>query len=211
MPWFKIDDAFHCHPKILAAGNAATGLFVRLGSYCSQQLTDGFVPYVIVKSYGKPSEIKTLVGMELIEEVGGGYVIPDFLEFNPSAEKVREERAKTAERVRRWRESHGSGNGVTESETSRKLGADVPVTERPTQSNNRVTLRKLAPVDNHGTPGQGANDGECNGVTNGAPTRPDPTRPLSLTSCTDSPLLRTVADGLGISPAHTRIGGSEEP
>lgn len=29
MPWFRVDDDFALHPKAIAAGNAALGLWVR--------------------------------------------------------------------------------------------------------------------------------------------------------------------------------------
>jgi hypothetical protein len=137
VPWFKVDDGFHNHPKILAVGNTATGLFVRLGSYASQQMTDGFIPDAVARMYGRKRDLDTLVGAELLIRVGpdcganlaelwrdcgrtvaekrssygaNGYLIPDFLDFNPSAAEIREKRRKTAEKVAKWRAEHGTGN-----------------------------------------------------------------------------------------------------
>lgn len=59
MPWFNVDDGFHCHPKVLAAGNAAMGLWARLGSYCAKYATNGVVPAAIVHAYGTMSEAWT--------------------------------------------------------------------------------------------------------------------------------------------------------
>jgi hypothetical protein len=44
MPWFRLEDSFHNHPKVHQAGNAAIGLWVRCGTYSAQYLTDGHVP-----------------------------------------------------------------------------------------------------------------------------------------------------------------------
>lgn len=93
MSWFKIDDGFHCHPKILAAGNAAAGLFTRFGSYCSDQGTDGIIPRQLARVYGTTKEVGALLASGLIQHHPDGYVIPDFLEYNPTAEEVRSERA----------------------------------------------------------------------------------------------------------------------
>jgi len=43
MPWFKVDDTLAFHAKVVAAGNAAMGLWVRAGAHSMQQLTDGFI------------------------------------------------------------------------------------------------------------------------------------------------------------------------
>lgn len=135
--WFKIDDAFYSHPKVIAAGNAAVGLFVRLGAYSSQHLTNGVIPARIVHSFGTNRERKALetVGL-IVRENSGDYRIPDFLDYNPSAAKVQADRAATAERVRKWRETNSPRNAVTNS-----VG---------------------------------------NGVSNTAPTRPDPYIPTDI-------------------------------
>ena len=52
MPWFKVDDNLAFHHKVVAAGNAAMGLWVRAGAMCAQQLTDGFVPDHMVNTLG---------------------------------------------------------------------------------------------------------------------------------------------------------------
>jgi hypothetical protein len=44
MPWFKVDDHLHDHPKARKAGAEAMGLWVLAGSYAADNLTDGFVP-----------------------------------------------------------------------------------------------------------------------------------------------------------------------
>lgn len=148
MSWFKLDDGFHSHPKILAAGNPAVGLFCRCGSYVSQHLTDGFIPDAVAALYGTQEEIAQLLAVELWKPTRGGYLMPDYLDYNPSKERVLAERRANTERVNRWRDvqrrSKAVGNGV----------------------GNAITGKGQAK-----TP---AYDPTCNAVGNASP---DPTRP----------------------------------
>lgn len=52
MTWFKVDDTAYGHPKVLKAGNAALGLWVKGGAYAAQHLTEGTVPGVVAQLYG---------------------------------------------------------------------------------------------------------------------------------------------------------------
>ncbi len=123
MPWFNVDDGAHCHPKIIAAGNAAFGLFVRLGSYSSAYATEGRVPMAIAHGYGTKSERERLIAVGLLHRDGDAYVMHDFLDYNRDAVQIARDRAKAAERKRRQRErdrshedrdSHGVTGGVTD-------------------------------------------------------------------------------------------------
>jgi hypothetical protein len=115
MVWFKVDDAFDDHPKALAAGNAAIGLWTRCGAYSSRYLLEGFVPAEVARIKGTKAEIARLVTVGLWREVDGGYQMHDFLDYNPSEELTKARRAKTAKRVAEWRERRNGdgGNGVT--------------------------------------------------------------------------------------------------
>jgi hypothetical protein len=111
MPWFKVDDGFHSHPKTLRAGTAAAGLYVRCGSYSAQHLTDGFVPAEVAAQYGSPEWARRLVVVDYWRVVAGGYQMPDYLDYNPSKAQVLRERAQKAERQKRWREAQKKGKG----------------------------------------------------------------------------------------------------
>ncbi|MBP8536106.1 hypothetical protein [Streptomyces sp. MK37H] len=149
MAWSRIDDSLHSHPKIMQVGNAATGLYVRLISYAGQHLTDGFVPASVARSYGTPRLLAALCDANLLAKVdpksnqtsetrpplqGPGYVIHDYLDYNPSREQVLAERAKNAARQEAFRQrrrgkpippdgagmpsDNGSSNGVTNGATN---------------------------------------------------------------------------------------------
>ena len=98
MPWFRLEDSFHLHPKVTAAGNAATGLWVRCATYSAQYLTDGAVTDEVAHSYGNKREIDRLVGTGMWIRNGSGFLIPDYLEYNPSAAQVRKDRELARER-----------------------------------------------------------------------------------------------------------------
>ncbi|WP_069743061.1 hypothetical protein [Streptomyces sp. EN23] len=115
MSWFKIDDGFHCHPKVFAAGTPAIGLYVRCGSWAAQQVTDGVVPKHVAKMYGTPRMIKALVDAGLWHQKGHGcescpeldansYAIHQYLERNPSRVETELARKSKSERQQRWRE-----------------------------------------------------------------------------------------------------------
>ncbi|MFB7007863.1 MULTISPECIES: hypothetical protein [unclassified Streptomyces] len=115
MSWFKIDDGFHCHPKVFAAGTPAIGLYVRCGSWAAQQVTDGVIPKQIAKLYGTPRMIKALVDANLWHQKGhecescpeldaNSYAIHQYLERNPSRVETELARKSKSERQQRWRE-----------------------------------------------------------------------------------------------------------
>ena len=99
MSWFKIDDGFWSHPKILALSPEAIALWVRAGSWCSQQLTDGEVKRHVTPLFmAGPEAISELVEVGLWDSIPTGYQFHDWLEYQPSRESVLSERASNAKR-----------------------------------------------------------------------------------------------------------------
>lgn len=118
MPWFVIDDNAWAHPKLVAAGNAALGLWLRCGAYAAQHLTDGVVPGVVVgMCKGTPAQVRRLVEAGLWHEHGhtcphpkcaqpqpGDYYMHDYLDpYNPSRREVEARRRREAEKKARYR------------------------------------------------------------------------------------------------------------
>ena len=108
MPWFRLDDSFHSHPKVISAGNEAVGLFVRCGTYCAEHLTDGFIPESVMLLYGSTKLAEVLVQAKLVRRVRGGWRIPDYLDYNPSKQAVENDRKNAAERQKRRRDALSS-------------------------------------------------------------------------------------------------------
>lgn len=112
MPWFRVDDDFALHPKAVAAGNTALGLWVRAGAYAAQYLTEGFVPAQAVTILGgRPKDAKALVAAGLWTVVEGGYRFHQWDDRQPSKAQVESDRKAAAERQRRARERARQARG----------------------------------------------------------------------------------------------------
>lgn len=105
MPWFKVDDTFAHHAKVMAAGNAAVGLWCRSGAWSMQQLTDGFVPNHVARQLGTRAEAKRLCDCGLWVEKDGGYLFHEWEQRQPSRAQVHADREAAAERQRKAREA----------------------------------------------------------------------------------------------------------
>jgi len=103
MPWFKVDDNLAFHAKTVAAGNPAMGLWVRAGSWCAQQLTDGFIPDHMLAALGTKQQAERLVTTRLWDREQGGYRFHGWVERQPSKGDVEAERAAARERMREYR------------------------------------------------------------------------------------------------------------
>ena len=106
MAWVKIDDRMPEHPKMLQVRDSdALWLHVCALCYCNRNLTDGFVHDDIVARLSgskRPRQaVSKLVAAGLWHEVSGGFVIHDYLEFQPSREDVTGEREKGKDRAAR--------------------------------------------------------------------------------------------------------------
>lgn len=107
MTWAKLDDQMPDHPKVVEAGPLASWLNICGICYCSRYLTDGFIPAGQIRRLADVDNAlalaQRLVEVGMWEVAEGGYRVHDYLTYNPSAESVRRERAKTAERQANFR------------------------------------------------------------------------------------------------------------
>lgn len=124
MTWFFVDDHLHEHAKARRAGLEAMGLWALAGSYCADNLTDGFVPVHVPARWSvrwrKLAQQLVAAGLWTVAEVGGeqGWLFHDWPEWQKTRQQVLTERAAAAERQRRARESRGKSR-VTSRDTSR--------------------------------------------------------------------------------------------
>jgi hypothetical protein len=182
MPWFKVDDSFHSHPKVLAAAPAALGLWVVAGSWSGANLSDGFVPDHVLPRLLPDAEslARQLVSAGLWKRIRGGYRFHDWAEFNPSSETVQAERAAARERMRAMRARRKEG---TSSEQQGHIEQSLMEGRAGDQKQASGTYVPGRPRNR--SPEHGANVRELF-VT---PTRPDPNKDLLALS--DSPTPRT--------------------
>lgn len=157
MVWFKVDDNFHHHRKALEAGNAALGLWVRAGSWSGSSLTNGFIPTAIAHQMGTKSQITRLVNAGLWTPVDNGFLFHEWDERQPTKQDVEAEREANRKRQAEYRKRRR--------EQAAQDGSDEPDTSTESDDSDAVS--------------NGVTSAKRNAVTNGTPTRPDPTRPIT--------------------------------
>lgn len=115
--WFKVDDSFHSHPKVLAASPAALGLWVVAGSWSGANLSDGFIPdHVLPRLLPDAAPLaRDLVTAGLWRRARGGYRFHDWGDFNPQRESVEQERKAARKRMRKLRNGRKSTGQPTNS------------------------------------------------------------------------------------------------
>jgi len=119
---FLLDDDWDNDPRIIRAGTAAFGLYTRCGMYAARHLTDGFVPSEVATTYGSREWAAKLVDVGLWKIVEHGFLMPDYLDRNPSAAVVLKRREQYADRQQRWRDKQ---NGKRVSNASRNASGNA--------------------------------------------------------------------------------------
>lgn len=109
MPWFKVDDTLHTHPKPRKSGLAATGLWTIAGSYCMAYKTDGFVPDWFVASWPQGRKLADVLVKNSQWEIGEkdgekGWFFHDWHHYQPSSDEIEQDRENARERQRKRRE-----------------------------------------------------------------------------------------------------------
>lgn len=156
MTWFKVDDSFHSHPKVLAAEPAALGLWVVAGSWCGANLTDGLVPEHVLPRLlpDAVSLARQLVACGLWRRAKGGYRFHDWAAYQPTREE--------ATAVRDKKSSGGRlGNHRRWHVGKRQRDPNCPYCQGKPASDDRSDT-----------------DRTTEGGTESPPNPPDPTRPV---------------------------------
>lgn len=155
MPWVRFDDQFPIHRKTAGLSDAAFRLHVAAIFWCARNLTDGFVPRsdlddvcarvrtperfaaeLVVRGAWHLGDEQCPSGKCAAPAKGDGWVIHDYLEYQPSAKRVRDDRADSARRQQEWRDrrrnavSNAVSNGGSNSAPSRtRTRPEVPPTD----------------------------------------------------------------------------------
>lgn len=190
MPWVRLDDRFPSHRKVALLSDRAFRLHISAICWCAENLTDGRIADRELPLVAHVRNIKATA--KQLEEAGvwdrtdDGWVIHDYLDYNPSREQVLAERKKNAERQEKFRRrksgkpvppdgsnapSNGSSNGVTR--TGETRDGDTTATRPQRDGDTTATQSTSVPA---ATPQV---SGIRNGVTNDAPSRTRP-EPLSM-------------------------------
>lgn len=156
MPWFKVDDTFHGHPKTRKAGLAAMGMWVLAGSYSASYVTEGFIPdwWVAALPQGRKRAAELVdAGLWVRGEQDGeqGWFFHDWANYQPSKAEIEADRAAARERQKAWRAkrrenachavSHAVTDGVTDSVSHAVSHASPTRPTRPVPSRKDLTTR----------------------------------------------------------------------
>jgi len=165
MAWFALDDGFDTHPKVRKAGNAAVGLFVRLGVHATKHLTEGHLDGDIVRDYGTAATIHKLVTVGMLHEPGhgcprcpqpatDGFYIHDYLDYNKSRAQIEAAREAARKRQQRGRDTARQNRNSRDSErilnsNSRQndagfasnCGQNDPLSDAPTAGQDGTSRR----------------------------------------------------------------------
>ncbi|MET9729265.1 hypothetical protein ABZZ79_00940 [Streptomyces sp. NPDC006458] len=173
MAWLAVSDNAHSHPKMIAAGNAALGLWLRCGAYAAQHLTDGIVPGAIAKMYGSKPQIARLLAAGLWHEHGhkcphpkcvqpqpGDFYIHDYLApYNPSRAEVEQKRDRAAEKKRKQRaaqDAQGNRGGYDDDPHRNREGFDEESPANPSRNSDGAAGHGgTSPGDGSGTRARG--------------------------------------------------------
>lgn len=202
MTWFKVDDSFHSHPKVLATNPAALGLWVVAGSWCSANLTDGFVPdHVLHRLIPGSTELaRTLVAEGLWKRTKGGHRFHDWRVYQPTGEEAAAAKVKKSSggrlgNHRRWHTARGvvdprcpycetrpgdrSPIGTDIGRASVPMGGPMPIRSdsEALQPDFGADSKAFKPqVNGHPSSDNRSDTDRCTESLPIPPTRPDPTR-----------------------------------
>lgn len=159
MPWARFEDRYPANRKVRPLSDTAFRLDVTAVCWSSEQLTDGHV-----------ADLADLVGVKRPEKAAAelvsrgrwhlpghtcpspkcppivdGWLIHDYLVYNPSREKVLTEREAKAKRQAKWLEAKRRGDASTDGSRDASQDALETALETPTPSRETLTPPRPAP------------------------------------------------------------------
>lgn len=103
MTWVKIDDNFPDHPRVVGLSDSAFRTHIAGLCYSARYLTDGSIPSSALRSIGPRKAATELEKAGLWQRSDHGWLIRDYLDYNPSRESVEGKREAARERMARVR------------------------------------------------------------------------------------------------------------
>lgn len=104
MTWFKVDDGFWSHPKVLDLSPEAIALWVRSGSYSGKHLTDGYMSEsAILLLRGTSEQAQELVDAGLWTRAVNGWHFHDWADYQDTRSMIEKRRESWRNRQNRHR------------------------------------------------------------------------------------------------------------
>lgn len=156
MAWFRVDDGFAQHPKVLGIPRkdraAAVGLWLLAGVWVAANLTDGRVPAYLPAELGCPDRLAGLLvdaGLWQVDE-GRGWCFHGWEDYQPTRVEVLTERERKAAagragglasgRTRRSRSEAGASDPGSRSEAGASPVVEPPSRPVPSRPSTSVVL-----------------------------------------------------------------------
>ncbi len=143
MAWVKLDDQFFSHPKVQRAGRDARDLYLAGLTYCARGRTDGAIPQEALRLLAAMADIDgwqtaaaKLVEVGLWEPTQGGYMVHDYLDYNPTRERIEEVRKARAEAGSRGGLASGASRTQAKTKQIASPVASDGVKQNPTPSSS---------------------------------------------------------------------------
>jgi hypothetical protein len=153
MTWFKVDDTFYAHPKVvdLESGpccHEAISLWVLAGSWSSGQLTNGEIPASLTRKLGFRRRVEEeLVRVGLWVKTEAGFAFHDWAKYQPTREDIESKRRATKERVSRHRNASRSGvTNASPDPPSNGVSNPSPVPSRPVREKKEGESARARPT-----------------------------------------------------------------
>ena len=111
MAWARIDDQYAEHPRIVGLTDRTFRLHTAAICLANRKLTDGHLSthdtrMLLALTKATKRHVDELLEAGVWETNGDGWVIRDYLQWNPDAETVKGRRRGSAERVAKYRRSN---------------------------------------------------------------------------------------------------------
>lgn len=135
MSWVKLDDRIFDNPKIAALSDTAKVAYLESVCYCARELTDGFIPNKKALGLaGKPRIVQEITP-HLWEIAPGGFMVHDYLKYNPTRAQVLAEREgakrrkfgrSSGELSANFERTSGDGSGEVHPPPVDPVNPDIP-------------------------------------------------------------------------------------
>lgn len=111
MPWFKVDDQFWSHPKVIELSSDAIALWVRAGSYAAQQLTDGRITVGALRMLTADRAVadELVLGGLWVQVDQRTWAFKDWHDYQPTSAEVEDRRAKRSAAGRKGADARWHG------------------------------------------------------------------------------------------------------
>jgi hypothetical protein len=131
--WVRFENTTPENPKVSRVSDRAFRLWFNASCYCSRGETDGKIPREMLPGLvpgGSRKVTAELLEIGLLEEIPSGYLVHDYLEYNPSRERISEFR----EMGRKRQKKHRGSSDVTR---------DIAAPSEPVTSHARARARPV--------------------------------------------------------------------